>query len=340
MSPRPPAIRVDRVTKTFRSWDSGEGRSWKRPFKRRTARRTAALSEVGMTVETGEFVGLLGQNGAGKSTLIKVMTGLLLPESGTARLYGLDPYADRERNAHAMGVTFGQRTQLWWDLPAYDSFTILRNIYGLSEADFRTTLTELDDVLALSPFWDTPVRFLSLGQRVRCDLAAALLHRPPLLFLDEPTIGLDVLVKDQVRTLLGDLARTGDHTVVLTTHDMTEVEALCRRLVVIDGGRVVFDGERGELAAAAHHRRTVVVEFETPPDGLRLRTAEVVAVDGVTAQLRPHPGTEQREVTDELLSAHAVRSVVFDGAKVEDVLRTLYAGPETAAAAAPAGGPA
>ncbi|MFD5698610.1 ABC transporter ATP-binding protein [Streptomyces lasiicapitis] len=341
MSAPPPAIRVDRVTKTFRSWESTEGRSWKRPFQRRRARRTAALSEVGMTVEAGEFIGLLGQNGAGKSTLIKVMTGLLLPESGTARLYGLDPYADRERNAHAMGVTFGQRTQLWWDLPAHDSFTILRDIYGLPEAEFRATLTELNDVLALSSFWDTPVRFLSLGQRVRCDLAAALLHRPPLLFLDEPTIGLDVLVKDQVRTLLGDLARTGDHTIVLTTHDMAEVEALCRRLVVIDGGRVVFDGERGELAGAAHHRRTVVVEFETPPGPLSLRTAEVVSADGTTVHLRPHPGAEQRQVTDELLSAHSVRSVVFDGTKVEDVLRTLYARrPETAAAAAPTGGPA
>ncbi|MFF2523655.1 ABC transporter ATP-binding protein [Streptomyces liangshanensis] len=330
MSEVHPAIRVAGVTKTFRTYDTGESRRFTlRPWKRPGAGRTEALADVDLTVEEGEFIGLLGQNGAGKSTLIKVMTGLLLPEAGTARLFGLDPYADRTDNARNMGVTFGQRTQLWWDLPARDSFGILRDIYGLRDDDFRRTLADLDDVLALSGFWDTPVRFLSLGQRVRCDLAAALLHRPPILFLDEPTIGLDVLVKDQVRTLLGNLAATGDHSIVLTTHDMTEVEALCRRLVVIDRGRVVFDGDRDVLTGSAAGPVTVLVEFAAPPGALTLESAAVESVEGTSVRLRPHPGTDQNALARELLSVHQVRSIVFDGTKVEDVLRALYARPAT-----------
>jgi ABC-2 type transport system ATP-binding protein len=311
------------VTKSFRTWDRADAWSVRRPFRRRRAGRALALSEVGLRIGRGEFVGLLGQNGAGKSTLIKLMTGLLLPEAGTVRVCGLDPYADREANARNMGVTFGQRTQLWWDLPARDSFSILRDIHGLPGDAWRGTLAELDDVLSLSAFWDTPVRFLSLGQRVRCDLAAALLHRPRVLFLDEPTIGLDVLVKDQVRELLSRLAATGDHCVVLTTHDMAEVEALCRRIVVIDRGRVVHDGPRDRLSVAGAES-AFLVEFETPPPPLDLLTAEVLSTEGPSVRVRPLPGADRAQVTAELLAAHPVRSVRYEGATAEDVLRALH----------------
>jgi len=317
-------IAVTGVSKTFRSWDTADTWSIRRPLRRRQARRAVALADVDLQIERGEFVGLLGQNGAGKSTLIKIMTGLLLPEAGSVRVCGLDPYADRERNARNMGVTFGQRTQMWWDLPARDSFGILRDIYGLPRTVWRATLAELDDVLTLSAFWNTPVRFLSLGQRVRCDLAAALLHRPPVIFLDEPTIGLDVLVKDQVRELLTRYAAGGDHAVVLTTHDMAEVEALCRRIVVIDRGRVVHDGPRETLADVAAAEHTFLVEFETPPPALSLVTADIVSSEGPTVRVRPLPGADRAEVTAELLAAHPVRSVVYEGARAEDILRTLY----------------
>ncbi len=324
MTGREPVIDVAGAGKTFRSFDPGDRWSVRRPLRRRKARRSVALADVDLRVGQGEFVGLLGQNGAGKSTLIKLMTGLLLPETGTVRVKGLDPYADRERNARTMGVTFGQRTQLWWDLPARVSFDILRDIHGLAEPAYRSTLAELDGVLSLSPFWDTPVRFLSLGQRVRCDLAAALLHRPQVIFLDEPTVGLDVLVKDQVRALLARLAATGDHAIILTTHDMGEVEALCERIVVIDRGRVVHDGSREGLAAVSGDQHTFVVEFETPPASLRLLTAEVVSADGPTVRVRPLPGSDRTEVTAELLAAHPVRSLLYEGTRVEDMLRTLY----------------
>ncbi|MGK5639882.1 ABC transporter ATP-binding protein [Streptomyces sp. URMC 126] len=316
------AIDVTGVTKTFRAWDRSAGRTLRHPLRRRRERRAVALNDVELHVGQGEFIGLLGQNGAGKSTLIKLMTGLLLPEAGTVRVCGLDPYADREANARNMGVTFGQRTQLWWDLPARDSFAILRDIHGLARPAWRSAVAELDDVLALSAFWDTPVRFLSLGQRVRCDLAAALLHRPRVLFLDEPTIGLDVLVKDQVRELLSRLAGTGDHCVVLTTHDMAEVEALCRRIVVIDRGRVVHDGPRDRLPGA-DGEPAFVVEFDGPPPALDLLTAEVVSRDGATVRVRPLPGHDRARVTAELLAAHPVRSVVYEGTTAEDVLRRL-----------------
>jgi ABC-2 type transport system ATP-binding protein len=223
-----------------------------------------------------------------------------------------------------MGITFGQRTQMWWDLPARDSFAILRDVYGLPRRVWRETLAGLDDVLTLSAFWDTAVRFLSLGQRVRCDLAAALLHRPRVLFLDEPTIGLDVMVKDQVRELLSRLAATGDHSVVLTTHDMAEVDALCGRIVVIDRGQVVHDGPRDRLAVAAGAEQSFRVEFETPPPPLDLVRSTVVSVEGATARVRPLPGADRAEVTAELLAAHPVRSVRYEGATAEDVLRALH----------------
>ncbi|MEV6355749.1 ABC transporter ATP-binding protein [Streptomyces hydrogenans] len=323
MSGAGPVIEVAGVTKTFRTWGAAGSWSVRRPFQRRTERSTA-LDAVDLRISRGEFVGLLGQNGAGKSTLIKLMTGLLLPDAGTVRVCGLDPYADREGNARNMGVTFGQRTQMWWDLPARDSFSILRDVYGLPDEVWRKTLAELDDVLTLSAFWDTPVRFLSLGQRVRCDLAAALLHRPRVLFLDEPTIGLDVMVKDQVRELLSRLAATGDHSVVLTTHDMAEVEALCRRIVVIDRGQVVHDGQRDRLALAADGEQSFLVEFETPPPPLELARSTVVELKGATARVRPRPGVDRAEATAELLAAHPVRSVRYEGATAEDVLRALH----------------
>ncbi|MFF9267017.1 ABC transporter ATP-binding protein [Streptomyces rochei] len=333
-----PVVDVAAVTKSFRTWDRAGSWSVRHPFRRRRAGRALALSEVDLRIDRGEFVGLLGQNGAGKSTLIKLMTGLLLPEAGTVRVCGLDPYGDREANARNMGVTFGQRTQLWWDLPARDSFSILRDIHGLPADAWRGSLAELDDVLSLSAFWDTPVRFLSLGQRVRCDLAAALLHRPRVLFLDEPTIGLDVLVKDQVRELLSRLAATGDHCVVLTTHDMAEVEALCHRIVVIDRGRVVHDGPRDRLSVAGTES-VFLVEFETPPPPLDLVTAEVVSREGPSVRVRPLPGADRARVTAELLAAHPVRSVRYEGATAEDVLRALHGrGREQRAGAPGAGG--
>ena len=201
-----------------------------------------AVDGIDLRVGQGELLALLGPNGAGKSTMIKMLCGILTPTSGTVTVSGLTPHADRIANARQIGAVFGQRSQLWRDLPARQSLEVLRDIYGLSERDYRQRVAEFDQILELSQFWDTRARQLSLGQRVRCDLAAALLHDPPVVFLDEPTIGMDVVVKEQVREFLRDQVRRRGRTVLLTTHDMTEVARLAERVALIDHGRLMFDG--------------------------------------------------------------------------------------------------
>ncbi|MEZ0067094.1 ABC-2 type transport system ATP-binding protein [Streptacidiphilus sp. MAP12-20] len=315
------AIDVSEVSKRFR----GRGpliRRW-----RATPPETVALDRVSLGIDSGEFVGLLGRNGAGKSTLIRVMTGLMVPDAGQVRVLGLDPNRDQVRNARNIGVTFGQRTQLWWDLRARDSFEILRDMHGLPATTYAGRMRELDDVLGLSGFWDTQARHLSLGQRVRCDLAAALLHRPRVLFLDEPTIGLDILVNDQVRAMLADLARTGDHAIVLTTHDVADVEALCPRIVLIDHGKTLFDGTLADLTRIGARRRTVVVELAAgkgPPS--RIPDARLLELDGARATYALEPGVSQADFAARLLAADEVRAIDFDGVRLEDVLRSIYAG--------------
>ena len=202
-----------------------------------------AVAEVSFRIEPGELVAFLGPNGAGKSTTIKMLTGILTPSAGRVEVNGLVPHRERIANARRVGAVFGQRSQLWWDLPARDSLGVLADIHGVPPRRFREQVAAFDRILELSAFWDTRARQLSLGQRVRCDLAAALIHDPAVLYLDEPTIGMDVVVKEQVREFLRDQVEHRGRTVVLTTHDMTEVERLAERMILINGGRIVFDGD-------------------------------------------------------------------------------------------------
>jgi ABC-2 type transport system ATP-binding protein len=239
-----------------------------------------AVCDVTFEVAPGELLALLGPNGAGKSTTIKMLTGILTPTSGEARVAGVVPYQERERNARNIGAVFGQRTQLWWDLPVRESFAILRDIYGVPEREHRVRLGEFDELLALSTFWDTRVRHLSLGQRVRCDLAAALLHDPPVVFLDEPTIGMDVVVKEQVRGFLKHQVEERGRTVLLTTHDMTEVERLAERVVLINHGRLVLDGTLDEIRrrfGSTWQVRATLTDPQTviaPPPGITVLRRE------------------------------------------------------------------
>jgi ABC-2 type transport system ATP-binding protein len=201
-----------------------------------------AVAGLDLAVGRGEMLALLGPNGAGKSTTIKMLCGILTPTSGSVMVNGLVPHANRIENARRIGAVFGQRSQLWRDLPARQSLEVLRDIYGLSQAEYDQRVAEFDRILELGAFWDTRARQLSLGQRVRCDLAAALLHDPPVVFLDEPTIGMDVVVKEQVREFLRDQVTRRGRTVLLTTHDMTEIARLTERVVLIHHGRLMYDG--------------------------------------------------------------------------------------------------
>ena len=202
----------------------------------------AAVDGINLSVERGEFIGHIGPNGAGKSTTIKMLTGILVPTCGEIIANGFRPYQDHTRYTKSIGVVFGQRTQLWWDIAVIESFKLLRRIYDVPEKDFKERLQVFRELLGLDEFLHTPVRKLSLGQRMRCDIAAALLHHPPILFLDEPTIGLDVVAKDRIREFLKEINRAFKTTILLTTHDLSDIEELCRRIVIIDHGRLIFDG--------------------------------------------------------------------------------------------------
>ncbi|MBX5476197.1 MAG: ATP-binding cassette domain-containing protein, partial [Clostridia bacterium] len=232
-----------------------------------------AVRDLSFRIEPGEFVGFLGPNGAGKSTTIKMMTGILHPTSGRVTVDGLSPQADRVRLALRIGVVFGQRTQLWWDLPLRESFRILRAMYRVPAADYRRRMEALTELLGLDSFMDTPVRQLSLGQRMRGELAGALLHGPRVLFLDEPTIGLDVTAKAALRQFLRSLNAEFGTTVILTTHDMTDVEELCQRILVINQGTKVFDGSLAELHERVGMPSALRATFRDPPDRSRLPRA-------------------------------------------------------------------
>ena len=201
-----------------------------------------AVDGVSFSLDRGEMVGYIGPNGAGKSTTIKMLTGILTPTSGEIVVNGMVPWRDRRVYTKGIGVVFGQRTQLWWDIAVIESFHLLREIYGVPAPDFEARMKEFDELLEIGRYLHQPVRKLSLGERMRCDLAASLLHAPPLLFLDEPTIGLDVVAKANVRAFLSEVNRRDGTTVVLTTHDLDDIEELCRRVVVIDRGQVLYDG--------------------------------------------------------------------------------------------------
>jgi ABC-2 type transport system ATP-binding protein len=245
-------IHVEGLSKSFRvpKRTSLPGRSGLKSLFQREIEIVHALQDVSFHVAPGEMVGYIGPNGAGKSTTIKIMSGILVPDSGRCEILGRVPWRERVAHVQNIGVVFGQRSQLWWDVPVQDSFDLLRDIYRVPQDKYRRTAGRLTEVLGLGDLLPTPVRYLSLGQRMRCELAASLLHQPAILFLDEPTIGLDVVAKLAVRQFILDLNREEGTTVILTTHDMHDIEALTDRILLIGKGRLLYDGSLGGLRAS------------------------------------------------------------------------------------------
>lgn len=292
---------------------------------RRERAEVTAVAGLSFSVAAGEMIGYIGPNGAGKSTTVKMLTGILTPTAGRIRVAGLDPSRDRIAMARRIGVVFGQRSQLWWDLPLRDSFDLLRHVYRVPATDHAPLLADLVDLLDLGPLLDVPVRQLSLGQRMRGDLAAALLHRPEVLYLDEPTIGLDVVSKARVREFLGDLNRARGVTVVLTTHDLADIESLCSRVLVIDHGRLVFDGLLADIKARYAPRRTLVVDLARPEPALVLEGAAEVRADGVRQWItfdrdRTTAARLLAEVTDRV----PVVDISLEEPSIDDVVRRIY----------------
>lgn len=246
--PEAPVIRLAGATKTFRSYRRGRGLAGAlRTLFTTACDETVAVDGATFDIGRGEIVGYIGPNGAGKSTTIKMITGILKPTAGTIRVLGRDPFAERVANNFDVGVVFGQRTQLWWDIPAFESFRLLKDIYGVSDAVFAANMALFEETLGLSRYSHQSVRKLSLGQRMACDLAAALLHGPQVLYLDEPTIGLDVTMKENIRDFILEANRRTRTTILLTTHDLVDITRLATRVIVIDKGRIIHDGSLEEL---------------------------------------------------------------------------------------------
>jgi len=296
---------------------------------RRESRVIAAVDGIDLTVSRGDMLGYIGPNGAGKSTTLKMLTGVLYPSSGVVRVCGFEPVPQRQALARRIGVVFGHRSQLWWDLPLRDSFALLRHIYAVPAADHAARLSRCRKLLDLDPFLDTPVRQLSLGQRMRGELTAALLHGPEVLFLDEPTIGLDLVSKQAVRSFLAGIGDAGDTTLILTTHDLADIERLCRRLVVIDRGRIVHDGSLDELHARYGSRRRVVVDLDAPlvtPLALPDVSVESIEADGRRITYALEGGrTTAGELVRRLAELASIRDISVLEPAIEDVVARLYA---------------
>jgi viologen exporter family transport system ATP-binding protein len=294
---------------------------------RRQTRVVHAVDGISASIEPGEAVGYIGANGAGKSTTIKMLTGILVPSSGQVRTCGYNPVPDRRRLAREIGVVFGQRSQLWWDLPLRDSFRILGAIHRLPIAEAAVRTEELVDRLGLADLLDTPVRQLSLGERMRGEVAAALVHRPRLLVLDEPTIGLDMISKERLRHfLVAERAEFGT-TLLLTTHDMGDIERLCDRVLVIDRGHLVFDGTLPSLAERVALQRVLVVDLPEPSPDLQVSAAAHIGsdLDGQRQRLAFSPKeTTAARVLAEVSAVTEVVDLTLEEPAIEDIVRTLY----------------
>jgi ABC-2 type transport system ATP-binding protein len=320
-----PLIELHDVSRTF-TVRSSAGRF------RRTKREVRAVAGLTFTVDAGQCVGYIGPNGAGKSTTIKMLTGILVPSGGRLRVAGVDPARDRLRLAHRIGVVFGQRTTLWWDLPLRDSYELARRIYRIPDARYRANLDRCLDLLELGPLLDTPVRQLSLGQRMRGDIAAALLHDPQVLYLDEPTIGLDVVSKNRVREFLREVNTERGTTVLLTTHDLTDIEQLCSRVMVIDHGRMVYDGGLDGLHDVGGSERTLVVDLAESCPPIAVEGARVVRVEGPRQWLAFPAARSAAPVVAAVADRYPLVDLSIREPAIEDVIARMYGGGAAAAA--------
>ena len=287
----------------------------------------SAVDDVSFAVDRGSVIGYIGPNGAGKSTTVKMLTGILVPSSGRLAVLGLEPARRRIELAKRIGVMFGQRVSLWWDLPLIESFELLRHVYRIPPGRYAENLKEFREMLELDAFLRTPVRQLSLGQHVRGELAASLLHGPEVVFLDEPTIGLDVVVKQRVRELLLRANAERGVTIFLTTHDLADIERLCTRVLLLDHGKLVFDGTVPELSHRFGHRRVLVVDLEASSEALRLEGAEVIRIDGPRQWIAfDGDRTTAAQLVSAISAQHTIRDLTVEEPAIEEVVRQIYGG--------------
>ncbi len=319
-------IEAENLNKTFRIYNQGEGlKDYLKNFVSRDFREVEAVEGIDLEIEAGEVVGYIGANGAGKSTTVKMLTGILEPTSGRIEVDGRDPHRQRKKNAMNIGVVFGQKTQLWWDLPVKESFRLLKEIYEVSDEAYDERIDEFDEVLQLSEFWDQPVRKLSLGQKMRCELAASFLHHPKIVYLDEPTIGLDVAVKERIRDFIRKMNREKDITVMLTTHDIDDIEDLCERIIVLDEGKKIYDGQLDALVNRFTSRRMIMdirdeEAFELDIDGVKSVEKEDSHIEVVFDREEISASDLMRKVLEE----YEVLDFQIKEPDIESVVKKIY----------------
>ena len=321
-------IELRDIRKTFRvaKRKTGFGEAVKALF-RRDYTDIHALDGVSFTVSDGEMIGYIGPNGAGKSSTVKIMSGILTPDSGECVIDGLIPWKDRKRHVAHIGIVFGQRSQLWWDVPVGDSFELIRDIYRIDDIRYRRNLDELTEALSLSELLKTPARQLSLGQRMRCEIAAALLHEPSILFLDEPTIGLDAVSKIAVRDFIRRINHERGTTVILTTHDMQDIEALTERILLIGRGKILLDGTLEELKARNSSQKTITLAFSAGNFQSCENIEGLHCVSMLDGHAVFHADTARVSVSDaiQMLTAHAeITDLTVAGTTVEEMVVSLY----------------
>lgn len=322
------AIEVEKLRKEFKSYSSRSGLAGAfRDLFTRNYKVIRAVDDISFTVKQGEMVGYIGENGAGKSTTIKMLTGILTPTSGRVVVNGMNPHKERERFVQTIGVVFGQRSQLWWDIAVQESFRLLKKVYRVSDQAYNEHMDHVIETLDIGPLLDKPVRKLSLGQRMRCELAAALIHNPPLLFLDEPTIGLDVLVKLKIRQFLKEINEKYNTTILLTTHDMTDIEALCERVIMLDEGKIIYDGSLQHLKQNWGEGKQIHFQFRdivSKEQLMSLADANWEQGEDRYSWIAHVGATDMAHVIGKIVSSYELKDIHIREVSTEEIIRNIY----------------
>ncbi len=325
-------IEVKDLEKTYKIIEKEEGlKGYFKNLIKPKYREFTAVNKINMNIEEGELVGYIGENGAGKSTTIKMLTGILTPTSGNVVVNGLVPYEDRIKNNKNIGAVFGQKTQLWWDLPVIESFRLIKQMYKIPEGEYRKNLKKFTELLELGDLLEKQVKNLSLGQKMRCEIAATFLHNPKIVYLDEPTIGLDVLVKENIRKFIKDINKEKNTTVILTTHDLKDIEDICDRIILLDKGNIIYDGEKQKFKDI--YGKFVIAEFviqnknEDTNKHIKLDNVEILEESDTKLKIQfNHKETTIIKIVEEISKYCEIEDIHMKEAELEDMLKEIYKG--------------
>lgn len=320
------AVEIKNLTKNFKTKHKEAGfRGSLKSLFRPVVKETKAVSNISFNIAKGEIVGFIGPNGAGKSTTIKILSGILFPDSGQVNVLGMVPWMQRKKLAFRIGCVFGQKPQLWYHLPAIDTFNLFSKIYELDEKEYRERLNYLVNLFEIKEFLDVPVRKLSLGQRMRCEIVASILHRPEVLFLDEPTIGLDIVAKQKIRELILELNKKENLTILLTSHDTQDIERLCKRIIIINHGQLVYDNSLEKLEKTYLKNKVVSIKFTSEFKGLSMNGLKTIKSDKYSADFEVSTSVLSiQKFIDGLIKKYEIADMDIAGTPIEEVITKIY----------------